>query len=155
MVWKICTKQLILKNHKILTKRVKTQKRGAKAQQEQELTKSNHKECSEALVHRYTGRKHRQHKILKRHGAHTSHRLKNTVNITLVKTTFRDLRHRLLDALLSACSPVEALLNLDDPKFKVNTPPVFKEHTETDLAHIVQVGTVSFTSFTIYNIQYQ
>ena len=155
MVWKICLKQLILKNHKILTKRVKTQKRGAKAQQEQELTKSNHKECSEALVHRYTGRKHRQHKILKRHGAHTSHRLKNTVNITLVKTTFRDLRHRLLDALLSACSPVEALLNLDDPKFKVNTPPVFKEHTETDLAHIVQVGTVSFTSFTIYNIQYQ
>ena len=37
-----------------------------------------------------------------------------------MKTTFRDLRHRLLDALLFACSPVEALLNLDDPKFKVN-----------------------------------
>jgi hypothetical protein len=34
--------------------------------------------------------------------------------------TLRDLRHQLLDALLSACSPVEAQLNLDDPKFHIN-----------------------------------
>ena len=33
---------------------------------------------------------------------------KTQYNITLVKTIFRDLRHRLLDALLSACSPVES-----------------------------------------------
>ena len=66
-------------------------------------------------------------KILKRHGAHTSHRLKTQLNKTLVKTP-RDWRHLILDALFSACSPVEAQLNLDDPKFHVNTPPVFDEH---------------------------
>jgi hypothetical protein len=31
------------------------------------------------------------------------------------------MRHQLLDALLFACSPVEAQLNLIGPKFHVNT----------------------------------
>ena len=46
MVWKICTKQLILKNHKILTKRVKTHKRGAQPKREQPQRESSQRESA-------------------------------------------------------------------------------------------------------------
>ena len=63
MVWKICTKQLILKDHKILTKRVKTQREGQKLNKREltkrEVTKENSKRAQRALISTCL-QKHRQ-----------------------------------------------------------------------------------------------
>ena len=90
--------------------------------------------------------------------SHQSRTNKNTqLNRTLVKTKSCDLRHRLLDALLSACSPVEAQLNSDNPSSKLTLPLCSKNTHKQTLTWLIssEVGTVSFTSVVTYRMQYQ